>query len=542
MKLFFSVFESKAASVICLLVAIVNRVINIVFVSYAGRDKMILLLQSKSLLNGHGLGRPFYSFENLETPVYDFTPMWPPGYPLLLSPFLKLFDYRIYPATTIVDIIFCVLFIFIIRKICRQIEMPQAGVNLITLLAGCFEYTFISESQPTDTIALVLLLTGISFTLKFISRPFSSKLLFLSSLFLFLPCVFRYNYPPVTMIIPVLILSMGFIRKDLLLKRKGWRLLIITTLFVAGFFILMKSTTGMMSYVYETQRGFFPENVLHWFPFIPASFINIAFLTSQLIQRIHIPFQSTMFWLEVVNILSVIILLVIIINLITKKKLLTVLIPFNWFLILGLGISAVVVSILGYMSLTNQIQQGFYSSWNYITEARYYAFINVFIQIVFIAWILRFKVNRSKMVFRLAAFLISFVLFFEISHNIYFHTKVAFDFQKYKSNVYREQDYAYFNKLVPDAVSKYPDYDVLVAAPGDNYFYHMASYFGYKGIADANPLKSGQPFVKRKSILIAVLSNNVLKDYERCLAGNNVQLLQTIQVNNFYLVELVPEK
>src|SRR5687767_4569632 len=74
MNRIFSFLNTKPASVIIIILALVERIINILYVSFAGRDKMLLVLQSKSFLDGKGLSIPQYFISNLETPVYDFTP------------------------------------------------------------------------------------------------------------------------------------------------------------------------------------------------------------------------------------------------------------------------------------------------------------------------------------------------------------------------------------------------------------------------------------------------------------------------------------
>ena len=51
-----------------------------------------------------------------------------------------------------------------------------------------------------------------------------------------------------------------------------------------------------------TERGFYPENIVHWFPVVPSSFINIAFLTSQAIHVAGISFKTSMQWLEIINV------------------------------------------------------------------------------------------------------------------------------------------------------------------------------------------------------------------------------------------------
>src|SRR6186713_781716 len=200
MNKLFALLSTRYTSIVIIFLSIVIRIINVLFVSYYGVDKMFLVLQSKSLMEGKGLGVPQYFISNTVTPVYDFTPLWPPGYPILLAPLLKLFNYNIYWATTTLDIIFCVALIFVIRKICRQIGLPIVAINIMTLIAGCFEYTFINESLPTDSISIVLFLIGFSQLIKLLTaKDLSIKKSILVSFLLFLPCFFRYNYPAISL-------------------------------------------------------------------------------------------------------------------------------------------------------------------------------------------------------------------------------------------------------------------------------------------------------------------------------------------------------
>src|SRR6185503_315757 len=178
-------------------------------------------------------------------PVYDFTPLWPPGYPILLAPFLRLFNYNIYWATTFIDIIFCIALIFIVRKICRQVGLPLAAINIMTLIAGCFEYTFINESLPTDIISIVLSLVGASMLIKLVgSNEFSIKQILITSFFAFLPCLYRYNYPAISLAMIGGLFLIGFMNKDPFVKKKGAWLFIFTSLFTVLFFISMKLLTG----------------------------------------------------------------------------------------------------------------------------------------------------------------------------------------------------------------------------------------------------------------------------------------------------------
>ena len=132
-----------------------------------------------------------------------------------------------------------------------------------------------------------------------------------------------------------------------------------------------------------------------------------------------------------------------------------------------------------------------------MAEARYFAFINIFLQLAFLGWITLYRSSINSTFKKIIAGALAIFLLVEITHNLYFHTKVALNYKTYKSAVFREQDYNYFDKLLPQLQKDYHGYDILVAAPDDNYYYHTASYHGHKGIEDATPLKLGQPIVKK---------------------------------------------
>lgn len=532
--------SSKKTGWLFIVIAIVSRVVNTLFVSFTGRDKIIVVLQSRNFLEGKGLSLTQYFINDIYTPIYDHTPMWPPGYPLLLAPFLKIFDYNIYWATTILDIVVCVLLIFIVRKLCKQVRSPGAAINLMTLIAGCFEYTFTNESLPTDTISLVLLLAGISFLLRFLASPnLIAKELILVSSFLFFGSLFRYNYPANSFTIILILLLLGVIKKDLLLKKKAISLLIIQTVLSVSFFAILKFVTGHSSYITPTETGIFPENIVHWYPVIPASFINIGFLISQVEKML----RTSSWWLtlqilEVINVAAIVILIVIFLRLFLKKSFYNELDPFKWFLLLGFSISVSTFGVLGYMSLTHQMLSVFGSGWNYIYEARYFAFIYIFFQICFISWIYFYKPFSRSLFLKFIAGALSFLLLLEVGHNIYFHIKVTADFKKYKSNVFREKDYKLFAALLNDVEKKYTGYDIWTAAPTDEFSIYYTSYYGHKGIKDANNMTKSFPLVKRKTILLFVLHDLEISAYSSFLAEKKALLLGSTNNINFYKIEL----
>lgn len=491
-------------------------------------------MQSRSFLEGKGFVIPQYFFTAPDQLVYDHTPYWPPGYPLFLAPFLKLFSFNIYDATTAFDWVFAIALVFLVRKLCRLLDFNSAAVNLATLLAGCFEYTFISESLPTDLPALVCLVAAFIFVIQSLKNKESRPGLWaLAGLLLFLPNLFRYAYPALTIGVPAGILFLGFMNKDKAVRIRGWVMLSTVLACMALFFLYMKSSTGMGNYALPTERGIFPGNLLHWHPSAPASFINIAFLSSQLTLRLGIPLSILLTLLEWVNILVWATLGGWLVWLFFLQKYFREMDPWKWFVWLGaLSVGGIFLS-LGFLSLTYKMQQGFVGGWNYIYESRYYAFAFLFLQFLFLKGLFHTKGLRRWVV--AAAGLL---LFIEIGHNIYFHSKVALHFRDYKQSVYREQDYNMFGRLLDELKRSDTGADIMVSSYKDNYYPYTAIYQGYKGFMDARTLLQSMPVVNKKAILVLVLYSEDIPAFKSVLSAKNVKEWGSFEYTHFYLIDL----
>ena len=498
-------------------------------------------MQSKSLLEGRGLGVPGYLTSNPDIAVFDYTPMWPPGYPVLLAPFLKVFNYNVYLATTVLDIVACIGLIFVVRKICRQLQFPAAAVNLMTLVAGCFEYTFINDSKPTDNVPIVIFLFGMSLVIKLVStNRFSFAPVLLAAFVLFLPNIFRYSYPPLSIAVTVAVLLVGFLKKENIIKKKGAWLFAINFLLIALFFIVMKLVTGYAGYAVPTARGYFPGNLIHWFPIVPASFMNLAFLTSQTLQVAGISFETTMLLLEIINVIAILSLIIIFLYYFFNREYLANLTPFKWFFITGFFVSAATFGSLGYLSFTYEMQRWIGFEWSYVYDHRYYAVTVIFLQIVFFGWIYLYRKSLKNLFLKAIVIICGLFLFIEVTHNIYFHTKVAFDFKKYKSEVFREQDYVYFFKLIDELEREFPAHNIWAAASGDDFYPYTATYKGHTGIMDAATFKTKVPVVKKKTILALALYDHEIESYRDFLSRSKIEFTHKIANSNYYIIELSP--
>lgn len=541
MSRFLKFFEIKYAAWLCLGLAVFCRVVNTLFVSYAGRDKMLLVLQGKSFLAGNGFSIPQYFTNNLDNPVYDNTLFWPPGYSVLIAPFIKIFNGNIYWATTSLDILVCVGLILILRKICRQIGFTKAGINIMTLVAGCFEYPFTHESLPTDSVSLLFLLLGISGLLSLlIKKEFTALQILAAGFFLFLPAAFRYSYPPVSLGIPFFILVFALVRKDGVLVKKTSRLFLATAVFTLILYAFIKFYTGSAGYILETERGFFPENLIRWTPFIPASFINLSFLSSQVIRHTGVPAETLFVFLEVINSIIFFSMILYLAKCWFVNKEFNTLNPFRWFVITGTITSLLIMASLAYVSLTHKEQPRFAGSWNYIYESRYFAFVFCFIQILFLWWVFQTKRLWYKKAASVVVFAGCIILFTEVAHSLYFQTKVALNFNHYKSSVYREADYRWFDSFLSKLEDENPGVPLLVASPNDHYYPYRALYENHKGIFDPENLLQGLPEVKKNSLLVLMLYEADHEKYKDFISDTKARLINQIQFSRYYVIELTP--
>ena len=539
MKSIYDFLSSKKATWIFTIIAIACRIVNILYVSFINRDKIFLALQSKNFLSGKGFSIPQYFTADINNPIYNFTPNWPPGYPILLAPFLKIFNYDVYWATTSLDLVAAIAFIFLVRKIAFQLKFPTVAVNILTLVAGCFNYAFIIQSLPTDLPAFVIFIFGLYLLLRSVqNEKFGIAKFLLIALLLFLPCTFRYAYPPLSIAAFAAVIFAGwYFKKDMLIKRGLIGLGFLSILLIC-FFILLKTTTGTAGHIVETGRGFFPEQFLKWAPIVTGAFLDPVFTTSQLIRLTGISVEGALLLLEVINAIMIVGFLIFLIYFFFRKNFFKSLDPFRWFIVIGFFISVATCVSLGYLSITYRPQPG----WgNYLGEPRYFMFVTLYFQLVFIGWIFLFPSWKKSILQRIIVFVFSLMLVTEIMHNLYFNTKLVFNFDKYKTASFEDPDYVYFGEMCNQVIQENPDAEILVISDGDEFFKLMTAYLGQKGIYDGFNFIKSMPPIKKKTILLIALYDQEIEGYHAFLSVQRAKLVSKVNGVNFYRIDILPD-
>jgi len=531
----------KTLSIICLCISVLSRAANVLYFSYDGGDKITTSLMSRSLLRGEGLSIPQYFVSDPDLVIHNTTPFWPPGYPLVLAGFLKIFNYDMYWAATAIDLIAAIALIFIVRKFCTIIGFTQTAVNFATLTAGCFNYYFINASQPTDLVTVTLLFLGYYFIIKaLINNSVKISSLVTASFFLALPTFFRYSYHLSIFILLVCVLITGYALKNKVLIKKGKILFLSALLFFVFFALTQLYISGSILYTVPTQKGAFFNNLWPLTPFIPSSFISLNFLYTKVFSgflRLH-SFEKLN---EIVNLFGMMIIAGLFMFLLLKHKAFKTITPFKWFVLTGVFISAGILFLLIYASFTNKEQIYHGVPLNYLQEPRYFGFISILIQIAFIGWCFSGKKLPFKHpVLIIIKYVLAFLIFVELIHSIYFNARLPYTYKRYKQEHYWQTRFTFIEATIISIINKNPGKDILVASFTHPVAPRVAAYYGQKELVDIQTLNLFLPPVNKPSLLIVHLSDDELLFFKPFFTKAHPVLYSKNDYDNIYLVKLKP--
>src|SRR5688572_24195887 len=268
------ILSDNRTSIAIIALSIVSRIIQLIFFYNIRVDGMYQVLAMQNFVDGHGISLSKVLPGDLSAIIYEPLINWPPGYSLILSPFYILFGENYILAGITVDILAAIVMIFTCRSILKVLDTPLYLVNLFTLVTGFFIYYFYYINS-SDALAISFFLLAIYFTIRILKRDsFSPRLTVLMVIYLFISGLVKYLFIPVVFIVPVFLFLKGVADKNKSIKRSGLLSFTFLLISLGGILLWQKLGSGSATYISETTRGFFPENLAGAYPAIPASFIN----------------------------------------------------------------------------------------------------------------------------------------------------------------------------------------------------------------------------------------------------------------------------
>jgi hypothetical protein len=536
------IFQGRYAGVVCFLFAITNRIIFTSLNSLIGTDTKIQLTYTENLLAGKGMGVTKYFTNEPNNPVFDTQQFYPPGLSMAIIPFLKLFGGDEYKAILAFDIIVSVLFVIAIRSLGKKAGLSPALNNISTLIAGCVQYIFFMSWSSTDAISLCFVLFALIETINIISKK--ENIGFLRtvgcSLLFCLPFFFRYMYLPIAFFLPFTILLFGLILKNRNLKIAGSKLFITSAFFLVTLFAFSLFTSGNALFVQDFGRGVFIDQLTKWYPFLPASFINLDF-AAQLTERVvRISYGRVMFFAEIINVILFVVLLVMLLKYLVAFKKNRQLTSHFLFITIGSIIGVIIVLLLTYLTLTYKALPWGPIRWTHAQHARYFAFIYAFIPLLLFVYIQHYGHLIKKSFVRIFVFIALCLLLTEVFHGIYYNVKIVVHHKDLAIIRNADKGYRNFPAIVAELKKQHPGRQIFISSP-DQYYLHAASKVGCKAIFDYENLVRPDIKVSSKSILLMPVHEQeavIMKDY---IEKKKPQLLSTIAGTYFYTEEIDPK-
>ncbi len=412
-----TLLNSRTASVICLLLACLGRVIHLLTSFTFETDRSLQLQAARNFYEGNGISLHQVNPEDLSQ--FEYAPLinWPPLYSILVSPFNMLGESGFLIGAVVVDLFCCLVFVLLARNIYSLLESERWKLNLYTLVTGFSFYSF-AQGRSTDLLALLFILGGCLLTVRCLQKnEFPSSRIFFIILFLWLSGYTRYLSIPLSFCIPALLFLYGYHLRNNAFKRPALIIAGTLALLFSLQYLLQSSLGGSGIYLNPSGRGFNPEQLLHTGPVLFASAGNLEPLA--LLSEKH--FGLSLPVIQQVFIYLNLLLLGLLIpwgayRLFQRRFGEGPIIPFN---ILALLFTVFTVLVLGFLSITQRPQQ----NWTYVSELRYYAASIFFIQLCLFHFIFKMRNKGSLRILRLFA---GVVMLASALHGFLFTTKAVF--------------------------------------------------------------------------------------------------------------------
>lgn len=537
MRRLLHIFESKYATAFCIIFAIANRIIFATLYSQIGTDTKIQLTYAQNLMSGKGMGVTKYFTNNPDKAIVDTQQMFPPGFSLTIIPFLKLSGNE-FDAVLIFDIFSAIIFVFAVRLLGKKTGLSPALNNILTIIAGCSQFLFFMSWSSTDTISLCFLLFSLTATIGIISKK--NDLSFLQAVgfgaLFCLPFFFRYMYLPVAALFPFLVLSFGFLIKNKILRSAGIKLSITTFTFLFLLFAFNIYVSGNALFVHDFGRGIFVDQLTKWYPFLPASFINLDFF-AQLVERISgLSYSRFMLVMEIINPIFLLLFVFLLFKFIAKNKYQLAGSAHSLFIITGAAVAITILLLLTYLTLTYKAIPWGYIRWTHSQHARYFAYFYIFIPMLLFVCLQHYKsfIKNSLISFLMVIALSCITI--EALHGVYYNVKIIISHKDLNTVKNADKGYRNFSTIIAEIKQKYPDSEVLVSSP-DQYYLHAASQMGYKAIFDYENLHTDFR-TSAKSILIMPVHAQeaiIMKEY---IENKKPPLYKLIAGTYFYTEEI----
>jgi len=396
-------------------------------------DKMIQISEAKNLMIGNGLSNSAINSNDFTSISSNYVNKYAPGYSLFIIPFHFITgDYHL--ASIIMDVFSVLLLYLALILLLNCLNIPPKKQILLFVFLG-ISFTPFYHLSSTDLISMTFFQWAIYFTVRYLKdKAGYIRISVLTGFLLYLTGFIKYNYYPLMFCSFLAVFIIGFFNKEKQMKLFSVICGGVTMGLLLLQSIILKMFAGSM-FIIVDETGIFFKNLLSMdvFPF-KSFFFYEGLLTNLFASR---PYLETIY----IFIAAIFSLLVVIetIRFILKKN--TGNKTINNYLILGLSVLIINVMFLSFMSLTHKAQAWQTPPWTSVEETRYYSQSMLFIEIIFLTFILfaQYKTKFQKIIYKsivLLVFAYAGLYWFNNAYNIYVKKDTSYTYHgMYKENI-----------------------------------------------------------------------------------------------------------
>ncbi|PWT95514.1 MAG: hypothetical protein C5B52_17630 [Bacteroidetes bacterium] len=535
---FKSICSRKIASICTFAIALVGKWCILIYNFKIGNDKSLQLLAAKNIVNGNGLTINTVHASDISREIYVPLYAFPGGYSYLIAPFYALV--RNLDLTSLgLDLVTAFFFLFFLRKLLIRIRFPIWLVNFSILFWGLNIPVYITRNGPTDFLSLTFCIVAIYLTITSIQKNDRAwKFGIYIGITLFILEQLRYLNIPASLIIPVFLFWNGIKLKNRNTLKIGLISLTIVfagmILFHDGFVWVFKmlashqNLSGNFSHNIISTRSWYPENLLHCYPFMADAFVNVDLILTQISMHTSMNYGTganliTLLCLPLQITGAIAICYFILRTQFISREAQKI------FILLGGGISISTLVILLYLSLKKDghIPPPIDSYWTYIADGRYFAFISLYTYctIILCANFL-FKGNFLK----LCKMIFLGLLCLGIIHGIWYVSKISFVNKLKQSSSLKDA------RLFIQSLIKNSNKHVVVTSAASAYSAYSI-FEGGSGLFEFEEINNQEIKTSSPAILLAIIDKKELVYFENFIKQENTRLAKVIDDNYFYINE-----
>ena len=531
-------WSSAGFSTFCFVLAVFFKIaLKRIFFIF-GADKLAQVVITRNFLSGRGMSIDTVELSNLGQTIYPYSPDWAIGYNFLLAPLLVLTKGDFILSTLLIDFLSAIVLCWYLLKLYKSIGFPTWLINCMLVFQGLFISKELEMSAHTDFLAMTLMIGALYHLTKFLySVRNVDPNLYYGFVFLFLTGLVRYQYIPVLIVLLCLTLLLTFYRREKHHVRPIAFSFVSLILVYGLLFFYLYSKTENTFFLSKMKSGFFPENLLQTYPFIPASFFNLHLLATQSTIITGIVYTEWLNLAKWINLPASVFLAFVFIRYLWTHRFK----PANTasrFLFLG-GFSAfLILGELIFLAVTKDPVIGPpLFSWSFVVSGRYFAFVQLFIQIA-VAWWLFCERGKGtiKGVIK-KVFLV--IVFLQILHGIYFVTKKLLNPVPLDQAMVQNAIFASIINFIQEETKKDPKRKVIVSAFDKQYGF-LANLYGGTGYFNPQELNQTLPQSREKAVLLFMVRKKEMPYLSAFLKQPGIQYLYQLQDYFYYTYYVEP--